>query len=371
MAEEDKTIIEENQQPSSEGENPGESIPGAPQENPEGGQPQSAEEPGFRLESFNKTFETSFEDEGSLKNALERVQKFDQVQLDLQQAQEKASKYDQIIQFYEPKNLYGDEETYAFVELKKKFPDKDLGIVSKVRSQEFDQMSDLDKLVLADKLKVKMNVSDQVRKEGILQKLGIESGDQSEWTDTDRYKIASELSNNIGVLQEIKNFKPEAKTFDLAAEKENYEIQQAERKKSLEKKIKPFAESLLSNYNGPKAYQQDKDGKYVEIFSFELNKSMKSDFADSLVNVMVDAGMEPTQENLQKAQKYMDNHFKVMNYDKAIAAAIKHGQAIADEKAHNEMHSNNPVNTKEAPKISEEKGLTLKERVRKEWGQKK
>lgn len=370
MAEENKNIIEGNQPASSEG-NPIENSGGAPQETPEGEGVQPIEEPGFKIENFNKTFETSFEDESSLKSALERAQQYDQVQLDLQQAKEKAGKYDQVLEFYNPKNLFGDDETYAFIELKKKFPDRDLGIVSKVRSQEFDQMSDIDKLLLADKLKVKMNVSDQIRKEGILQRLGIESGDQSEWTDGDKYKIASELSNNMGVLQEIRNFKPEPKTFDLAAEKENHEKQQADRKKSLTEKVKPFAESLINNYKGPKAYQQDKDGKYEEIFSYDLDKSAKSGFVESLVNVMVNAGMEPSTENLQQAQQYIDNHFKILNYDKAIAAAIKHGQAIADERAHNEMHSNKPVNTNEAPRVSEEKGLTLKERMRKTWDQKK
>lgn len=325
----------------------------------------------FKIDHFNKTFSTSFEDESSLKSALERAQQFEQVKTDLQQAQEKAGKYDQVLEYYDPKNLYGDDETYAFIELKKKFPDRDLGVVSKIRSQDFDQMSDLDKLMLADKLKVRSSVSDQIRKQGILQRLGIESEDQSDWTDTDRYKISSALSDNYGVLNEIKNFKPEPKTFDLAAEKESYEKQQADQRKSLTDKVKPFAQSLINNYKGPKAYQQDKDGKFEEIFSFDLDKTSKSGFVDNLVDVMVSANLEPTQENLQKATKYIDNHFKIQNYDKIVAAAIKHGQALAEEKAHNEIHTNKPVNTKEAPKITSEQGLTLKERVRKGWEQKK
>ena len=350
------------------------------QVDPQGGQTEitPGEEPvksevdeSFKLDYFNKTFSTSFEDESSLKSALEKAQQFEKVQLDLQQAKEKASKYDQVIEYYDPKNLYGDDETYAFIELKKKFPDRDLGVVSKIRSQEFDQMSDLDKLILSDKLKVRSNVSDQIRKQGILQKLGIESEDQSEWTDTDKYKIASALSDNYGVLNEIKNFKPEPKTFDLAAEKENYEKQQADRRKNLTENIKPFAQSLLNNYNGPKAYQQSGDGKYEEIFSYDLDKSSKSDFINNLVDVMVEANMEPNQENLKKATKYIDNHFKILNYDKIVAAAIKHGQALAEEKAHDEIHTDKPVNTKEAPKVTSEQGMTLKERIRKGWQQKK
>lgn len=333
--------------------------------------PVQAPQTDFTIDSFNNHFETSFENEASLKEALGARSRLQQIELELNEAREKASKYDQVLEYYKPENLYGDEETYAFIELKKKFPDRDPGVVSKIRSSDFNSMSDLDKLVLADKLEVKGNVSDAVRKQGILHRLGIESTDTSEWEELDHYKLASALSSALPKLNEIKNFKPEAKAFDLATEKEAFERQRADRKKSLQEKISPFADSLLKNYEGPKAYSKNQDGQFNQIFDYVVDADMKSQFREQLIQVMVDADLEPNKENLTKAMEYMDNHFKIMNFDKIVSAAIKKGQLLASEKAHGEIHNDTPVNTKEAPKVNEEQGLTLKERFKRSWSQQK
>lgn len=337
--------------------------------NPEVLDNNTASIPEFQIESFNSRFETSFENEDSLKEALGAKSKLQKIELELNEVKEKASKYDQVLEFYKPENLYGDEETYALIEFRKKFPDKDAGIVSKIRSNEFDSMSDLDKLVLADKLKVRSKVSDAVRREGILQKLGIDSDNMTDWQDSDHYKLASALSDVMPLLNEIKTFKPDQKKFDLALEKESFEKQKADRKKSLEERITPFAETLLNTYNGPKAYSKDQSGELNQIFDFVIDSEAKKQFRNQLVQAMVDADLEPNNENLSKAMEYMDNYFKVSNFDKIVSAAIKKGQLLASEKAHQEIHNDKPVNTKEAPAIKDTKGLTLKERVRRNWNQ--
>lgn len=355
-------MAEENLNQTEEVESTNESI------SSEGNKSSNAQEniPGFEIDSFNREFETTFEDKSSLKEALEARNRLNEIELELQQAKEKASKYDQVLEYYKPENLYGDEETYAFIELKKKFPDKDLSIVSKIRSSEFDSMSDLDKLVLADKLRVKSKVSDAVRKEGILQRLGVEE-DMSDWTDTDHYKISSALTDAIPVLNDIRNFKPDPKTFDLASEKEVYEKQRAEKRQQLTEKLKPFADVLVKNYKGPKAYSKEKDGQFNQIFDYVVDDNTKGDIRDQVIQVMSDANMEPTEDNLKQAMQYIDNHFKVLHFDKIVAAAIKKGQSSATEKAHNEIHNDTPVNTKEAPEVKETEALTLKERVRRGW----
>lgn len=323
--------------------------------------------PSFHLETFNKTFETSYEDEGSLKTALQSMAENENLRTELQQANEKASKYDQVLEYYKPENLYGDDETYAFIEMRKKFPERDLGLVSAIRSPEFENMSDLQKLILADKLKVSGNVPDSVRKEGILDRLGIDSDDVSEWTEKDRYKVAAALSDNMAALKEIREFKPEPRTFDLAGEKEAYEKRMADNRSILEHKVKPFAESIIKNYKGPKAYSKGEDGNFTEAFSYEVDSKEKAQYTENLVNAMVNANMEPTKENIQQAMAYVDNHFKVLNFDKIVTAALKHGQSLAAEEAHKQMHTDQDPNKKEAPNIGESQGQTLKERVRAGW----
>lgn len=318
----------------------------------------------FEIGPFNKAFQTTFEDESSLKQALENAKKYHEITPEYQKAQEQAKKYNDILEYYDPMKVFGDEETYSLIELRKKFPDQDIGLISKIRDEGFHAMSDLDKLVLADKLKVKSNVPDNIRRKGILDRLGIESDDVSEWTDADHYKIASALSDSIPILDGYRKFKPDPKVFDLALEKENFEKAKAEKRLQLSQKAKPFAESLLNNYKGPKAYIKDQKGEINEIFSYDVDPTVKSQFIGTLTEAMADNGMEPNEENLKQAMAYVDNHFKILNFDKIVTAAIKHGQSISLEKMHNEIHTDKPVNTKEAPEITEKQEMTIKERVR-------
>lgn len=326
----------------------------------------------YDLESFNKHFESKFQDEGSLREGLKRLGQYEELNnqllakdAELEAAAKKASKYDEFLDYYKPENLYGDDETFAFVEMKKKFPDRDPGLVSVIRSKDFDSMSDLDKLVIANKLTVKTDISDKERREGILTNLGVESENSSEWTGAEKFRLATAYSQVSSAIDEIRNFKPEPQTFDIVAEKERRAEEKQKTQESLRKKVEPIAKSLVNNYQEAKAYVKDKDGKPVEIFNYKVDASFREQFAQPLIDKVVEQGLDLTvPENAESVAQYIDEQYKLQNFNRIVNEAMKFAKTNTEDEAHNKIHSDKPQNTTEAPPPGKKDGYTIAEWIK-------
>jgi hypothetical protein len=329
----------------------------------------SSEQPKYDIEGFNKYFGSSFEDESSLKQILSSSQeledyksRFSSLESELTEAKKAASNYNEFIDYFKPENFYGDEETWKFVETRKKFRDKDPDVVHRIQSNDFNSLSDIDKLILADKLKVPGNISDDVRKQGVLKKLGIETEDLSELSTLDRYAIASAVADQKALFDEIRNFKPEPMKFDIVAEKEKRDKQKQEKVQELQKRWQPLASSLMKNYKEAKAFTNDDKGNSVEIFKYSAGEDFQKNFFEPFMATIIKSGMEPTEKNVQAAADYLDQQFKIQNFDRIVNEAIKHGKTLSAEATHKEIHNDKPQNQNEAPPRSGEgQALTLKE----------
>lgn len=325
----------------------------------------------YDLEGFNKHFGASFEDESSLKTLLESSSKFSDFESqlasrdeELKAAKERAAKFDEIVDYFDPTNLYGDEQTWKMVSLRKQFPDDDPAIVQSVIGEGFNNLSDIDKLVLADKLQVPGKISDEVRVRGVLKKLGIEADDLSELTDIDRYTISSAVADKRELFDKYRKFTPEEVKFDLVKEKEARDQARQAKQNELKDKWKPMAESLLKNYREAKAFTKNDKGDPVEVFKYAADEKFQSEFIEPLMAAIVNANMEPTQENLQHAANYLDQQFKIMNFDRIVTEAVKFGRTQAAESTHKDIHNDQEQNTGEAPpRTGEGKAYTLKEMV--------
>lgn len=334
-----------------------ESQPSSPGEKPAGEVAQESKPELYDLDSFNKYFSTEFKDESSLKEILSSPSKTSQYEEqlkskddELKKALDKAQKYDDMIDNLDPKALYPDEEMYTYFKLKEKFPDKDQNLLAQIKGSSFDNLSDLDKLVLADKLTVKSNVSDSVRQKEILRRLDIDVDDLSSLDDSDRYKLAAAVAEKNQLFDEIRSFKPEPVSFDLNAQKEARKKELEEKMASIKTKWEPLAKSLLKNYNSAKAFGKNEKGDPIEIFNYAVDDNFKESFLDTYLKVILDSGVEPDESSLQIAANYLDERFKILNFDRIISEAIKHGKTITEDKAHDEIHSDKPQNTGEAPK---------------------
>ena len=91
MAEQENTQIEGTE--SQVETNPGEVQSTEPQtgDAQPANEPQASEAPSFQIEGFNKHFNASFESEDSIKEVLEKANKINDIELELQQAKDQAS----------------------------------------------------------------------------------------------------------------------------------------------------------------------------------------------------------------------------------------------------------------------------------------
>lgn len=337
---------------------------------PSGEKPQEA--PGeYDLESFNKYFESDFKDVSSLKSVLSSSSKLTEYEKMIQDkenalktAMEKSSKYDDLVDNLDPKKLYGDTEMYTYFKLKEKYPDKDPALLAQLRSASYDVLSDMDKLVLADKLKVKSNIPDSVRQKAIMQRIDIEADDLSEINDTDRYKLASAVSEHDAVINEIRSFIPEPLNLDLDKLKEARIKEIEARETNLKNSWEPLAKSLLKNYEKAVAFTRNEKGDFEESFAFAVDDKFKEGFMGSYIQSILDSGRDPTEENLKLAANHLDERFKILNFDRIVNAAIKHGSTLSEDVAHDLIHSDKPQNSAVSPPVNTEgKAMTLKERI--------
>ena len=174
--------------------------------------------------------------------------------------------------------------------------------------------------------------------------------------------IASAVADNKEMFDEIRNFKPEPIKYDIVAEKEKRAKDQETRKSELQNKWKPLAESLLRSYKEAKAFAKNDKGDREEVFKYSADENFQNDFINPLMVQIMASGLEPTDENVASVNAYIDQQYKILNFDKIVSEAVKYGKTVSSEATHKEIHNDKPQNTNEAPPTSGEGAeLTLKE----------
>ncbi len=335
-------------------------------------QEEQVQESQYDLEGFNKHFGSNIEDEGSLKDLLQGPSKYEeqlkQKDAELQSALERAKKYDDFIDNADPEKVYGDEEARRFISLRQKFPDKDMSLISQVTSPSFDKLSTLDKIVLAEKFQVEQDgLTDEERRRGILRSLRIDADDVSELTKEDEYVIAKEAAKHNDLFKSIREHKPEEGAYNLTAEIEKKKQAEKERSEGLKNKWEPISKSLLKGFESTKVYDKDDKGNPVEVFSYVVDDGFKEEFADKFLEDLVNSGMEPTEKNAQFAMSYIDDQFRLKNFDKIVREAQKAAKTVIEDEDHNKIHNDREQNTSER---QTEKGVpkSIRERFGKSRG---
>ena len=335
----------------------------------QGGEEQSQEQQGFDFSSINEQYKDLIGenplDESSFTSLLEgrsKIGEFEQKLADkdqeLQGAMEYKTKYESILDNYNPEKLTPNKEVLAISQLSEQHKGADIGVLSKIRSTDLSQLDPLDGLILANKLKVPSNVSDSVRKEVILKGLGIE--DVDELTDTDRFRIQTAFANEKGTLDSIKGYEPEGVGFDFEAESKAYKDQQAQSVQKLTDNNKKALDILLDGYKETSMTIKDDKGKDVQL-KYMVDEGFKQQFIDSSLESLSKQGVKITNENASEIMSIIDREFKIHNMDNMVQDFIKQMTGKLKEDVHNENHNDSASNSNEAPQGGAKEFKTLKE----------
>jgi hypothetical protein len=332
------------------------------------------EEIQFDVNSFNSKFNTSFKDETSITSALESVEKTKDLEEKLstfessaKDYEEKTKQIDAFLDFFGSKDvvkeLYGSEEKYAALQFDMKFPGKDQSLVSLIRSDRFNTLSPVQRLIVGDKLRVQSNVSDDVRQKRIFKNLGIESEDLADLTQEDQYLIDSAVQGYQKEFDEIRNFKPDKFKFDIHEAREVRKKEVEAKNSEMTTKWTPVVDKLVNAYEKAKYFIKDDKGERQEIFDYAINDKLKEGMAKNIVSYAVNSRMDVNEDNIKLLANHVDSQVKSSISDQAISQAIEYGKTLATKKEHDETN-----NSGEERKLERVQGdntaMTLKERYK-------
>lgn len=305
----------------------------------------------FDVDILNKQFGTSFENEDSLKGVFESQEKFKDFDSQLQAKEEALTtaqeRYDALLDSIDPEKVIPNKEAVALSQLSEKYPNADLGMLSKIRKADLGQMDKLDALVMIDKLNVPSNVPDSVREAVILEKLGIDATDRAEFTDVEKYRIESEFTNKATSLSEIRDFQPEINKFDFEAEKSARQQKNEAESKALKTHNEQALKILLNDYKETKSSFKEGDKEFA--YSFTVEDEFKQKYTNDILDRLTDSGIKISKENASEIATDIDNLYWLQNRHKIVNDIVKQALSKEKEQVHKEIHSDSPINTNEAP----------------------
>lgn len=336
--------------------------------------PSSTEKPGenketppaFDVKGFNTYFQTSFENEDSIKNLFELTEKYKDLEQQFTTSSEQLKttqdKYNSLLDNFDPEKILPNKEMVALSQLASKYPNVDPGILSFVRKTDLTGLNKLDALILIDKLSVPTATSDIVREAEILRSLGIDETDRSQLTENDIYRIEREYHKQSNLLNEIKGFQPEISTFDFEAERKQRQDKIELDNKNLSSHNEKALKIVLDSYKETKSSY--KDGDKETAYSFVVNEDFKKDVFNDVLSQLNYAGIKLTEENANEIAREIDNMYWIRNRHAILNDTIKQAISQLKEQTNKEIHSDSPKNTIEAPIASSEQPKTLMESAR-------
>ncbi len=340
-----------------------------PQSSPEPAQ--ASEEPtpkkdeGFDVSTVNNYFGSSFKDADEIKSLFEKRSLLSDYETKLadkdKELQGATEKYNALMDSIDPDKLIPDKEIYAVHQLKEKYPGVDAEILTRIRGTDMATLDKLEGLVMIDKLTVPSNISDKVRKEEILKGLGIEEDDVSQLSENDRYRIEREYARQAKSLNEIKEFQPDYGQFDLVGKKKARQEELDKQYTSLKARNEAAVKSILSDYNETKSFYRE-DGQ-ERSYSYVVDPKFKEENEARIVEAFTNAGYD-AEKNKDEVRKQIDLEYWLQAKDKIIHDIVKQTITSQKDAAHDEIHSDSPTNTTEAPATQKQVPQTVRDSIK-------
>jgi hypothetical protein len=109
----------------------------------------------FNLESFNKHFGKEFKDPDDIKSLFDlptkitevegKLTEFEKIQKELADYKQK---YEEVGKYIDPKTFFANDKLYQTNLMLKKYPDKDVSLMTKISTLDVDKANNFDLLVL-------------------------------------------------------------------------------------------------------------------------------------------------------------------------------------------------------------------------------
>jgi len=312
----------------------------------------------FDVAEFNKRFGTEFADEDTFKSSLNRLNdlnEFDTLKTEREELQGKMTeleaKYTEAKDLLDPRKYFASEEEYKRQQiLTQHGQELNPAVLNKIVSTDLSEMNDVDVLILGKQVANPNIIGGEAgAREMIYQQLGVDPEESpADWTQLTKNLVAENALAMRKELSKIKDVEvPEA--VDFEAQRASRIEQAAQTKEQLKESWTAKASELVNGFNSLNLSRETEEGKSEVYFSYEIDPEFKAAATDLVVGYLVDTGKEPSKENVQEAEQYVQDLFWRKNGNTIVQAYGKDVEAKLIEKHNIEQDNPKPPNEQEAP----------------------
>lgn len=315
----------------------------------------------FNAEEFNKQFETEYDSPDTLKEDLKDVKelrtKYSQLETDKSELQ---NKYEEALKANDPMQYFANEEEYKRQLILKKYGQEvNPAALNMIVSADLATLKDMDVLVLGEMVR-NPNVigGESGARELIYDRLGIDpEEDQSSWSTLQKNKIASAATSIRNDLNKLKNVEiPERVDFETQSAAKAQELKQ--QRQELEGKWDKATSKMLDGFK-EFTVQDEVDGNKTDVFTYAIPEAFIPEAKADVLEFMAEQGLEPTQENIEKAMEYVQERFVRENFQNMLLTYGNEIRSKVTEEKDKEV--NNPEPPKDTQKPEEQADKEQKE----------
>lgn len=299
----------------------------------------TTETPDKFFDEFNKRFSSTFKTEDEVRNLLGMPQKIGELEGKAKLTDDYAKKIEDYERQFEEYKNNGNSEFLskplirnAFVaqQLIEKYPDKDPFTLQEIVMADVSKMSDIDVLVKAQRIN-HPNIAESDLRAAIYRKHGIDPDTKpEEWDSVTRAELTMSADDARVSIKTLTNGielpKTVTKEERLAAESKAIQERQ--------KAVEPL-----------KAEFTTFDKFKIGDFEYDSPADFKGKLPEMFEAMFVDAGMEPTKENLQTAKDMRDGMFLLQNFEKIKEVIAKQAQTEIQKKLDEKLNNDQLPNT--------------------------
>lgn len=324
----------------------------------------TTEQPEFNIEHFNKRFGKEFKSEDELKSIFDLPTKVSELETKASELVKLKAEYEALQQkhnevgkWVDPKKFFANEELYKTNLMLKKYPDKDISVMTKVSTMDVDKADNIDLLIMNELLQnPKIKGGEAGAKELVANELGIDLEDKTTWDQLAENKIikaATKIREDFKNLQKVEADLP----IDVDKMKSDLISQETSKFENNKKEWNPLINKALSDFKELTIYDKNDKGELIELYKYQVGWSddVKKAIGEEVTNYLAYTGQPVNEKTILNALNLVKGRYAQEEQANILKAyALKETTRVNDE-WHNKVNNDKPLSERTAPANETEK----------------
>jgi hypothetical protein len=254
------------------------------------------------------------------------------------------------LKFVDIKKYFADENLYKTNQIKLKYPDKDVSVISDIVNTDLKTASPVDLLIKRAKLNdadIYSGMNDSQVKEVIASDFNnVDLDDPDSWDNVTKAKIAKagkEARLEFETLQKVELPVP----VDVEKEKEMAFSKEKQKVEEIKQQWTPIVDKMLSNFK--ELVIPDETGAELYKYAPEVNDAFKSEIS-KYVDFLAYTGQPINEQTITDVLENIKGRYIVKELPKIMKAHALKVSTELENKHHDAVHNDKPLSTATKPK---------------------